>query len=79
MHFAQVYRFVGDIFDPAAPCHIEAHLQKLKDMDGITVKTVSVLQFQYCIISYFLPFSSMIICSTTYPLFCSHGQNENSD
>jgi hypothetical protein len=44
MHFAQVYRFIGDIFDPTTPCHIEAHLQKLKDMDGITVKTVSVLQ-----------------------------------
>jgi hypothetical protein len=45
MHFAQVYRFVGDIFDPDTPCHIEAHLQKLKHMDGITVKTVSVLQY----------------------------------
>jgi hypothetical protein len=45
MHFAQVYRFVGDIFDPATPCHIEAHLQKLNDMDGITVKTVSVFQY----------------------------------
>jgi hypothetical protein len=41
MHFAQVYRFIGDIFDPTTPCQIEAHLQKLKDMDGITVKTVS--------------------------------------
>ncbi|KAM0834603.1 hypothetical protein ACQ4PT_063473 [Festuca glaucescens] len=40
MHFAQVYRFIGDIFDPATPCQIEAHLQKLKDMDGITVKTI---------------------------------------
>ncbi|KAE8798149.1 Myb-like protein G [Hordeum vulgare] len=40
MHFAQVYRFIGDIFDPATPCRIEAHLQKLKDMDGITVKTI---------------------------------------
>ncbi|CAM0879599.1 unnamed protein product [Alopecurus aequalis] len=33
MHFAQ-------FFDPATPCSIEAHLQKLKDMDGITVKTI---------------------------------------
>ncbi|KAM0860711.1 hypothetical protein ACQ4PT_046378 [Festuca glaucescens] len=40
MHFAQVYRFIGDIFDPTTPCQIEAHLQKLKDMDGITVKTI---------------------------------------
>ncbi|XP_003565211.1 protein REVEILLE 6 [Brachypodium distachyon] len=40
MHFAQVYRFVGDVFDPATPCHIEAHLQRLKDMDAITVKTI---------------------------------------
>lgn len=40
MHFAQVYRFVGDVFDPATPCQIEAHLQRLKDMDAITVKTI---------------------------------------
>ncbi|XP_037417578.1 protein REVEILLE 4-like [Triticum dicoccoides] len=40
MHFTRVYRFIGDIFDPATPCRIEAHLQKLKDMDGITVKTI---------------------------------------
>uniref|UniRef100_A0ACD5VNB2 Uncharacterized protein n=1 Tax=Avena sativa TaxID=4498 RepID=A0ACD5VNB2_AVESA len=40
MHFARVYRFIGDIFDPTTPCQIEAHLQRLKDMDGITVKTI---------------------------------------
>ncbi|CAM0879593.1 unnamed protein product [Alopecurus aequalis] len=40
MHFAQVYRFIGDMFDPATPCPIEAHLHRLKDMDGITVKTI---------------------------------------
>ncbi|CAM0879601.1 unnamed protein product [Alopecurus aequalis] len=40
MHFAQVYRFIGDMFDPATPCPIEAHLQRLRDMDGITVKTI---------------------------------------
>ncbi|KAF8663059.1 hypothetical protein HU200_055653 [Digitaria exilis] len=39
-HFAQVYRFVGDIFDPKTPIPLEAHLQKLKDMDDITVKTI---------------------------------------
>nr|CAB3476207.1 unnamed protein product [Digitaria exilis] len=39
-HFAQVYRFVGDIFDPNTPIPLEAHLQKLKDMDDITVKTI---------------------------------------
>ncbi|KAF8704940.1 hypothetical protein HU200_031184 [Digitaria exilis] len=31
--------FVGDIFDPNTPIPLEAHLQKLKDMDDITVKT----------------------------------------
>ncbi|TKW13527.1 hypothetical protein SEVIR_5G107500v4 [Setaria viridis] len=40
LHFAQVYRFVGDVFDPNAPIPVEAHLQKLKDMDDITVKTI---------------------------------------
>ncbi|KAG8046044.1 hypothetical protein GUJ93_ZPchr0008g11811 [Zizania palustris] len=41
LHFAQVYRFIGDIFDPITPCPVEAHLQKLKNMDDATVKTVS--------------------------------------
>ncbi|CAO2204566.1 unnamed protein product [Urochloa humidicola] len=40
LHFAQVYRFVGDVFDPKTPIPVEAHLQKLKDMDDITVKTI---------------------------------------
>ncbi|GJN37427.1 hypothetical protein PR202_gb26380 [Eleusine coracana subsp. coracana] len=40
VHFAQVYRFIGDMFDPNTPCPVEAHLQKLKDMDDITVKTI---------------------------------------
>ncbi|KAJ1282515.1 hypothetical protein BS78_03G058600 [Paspalum vaginatum] len=39
-HFAQVYRFVGDVFDPATPIPVQAHLQRLKDMDEITVKTI---------------------------------------
>lgn len=42
MHFIPVYRFIRDIFDPATPCHVEAHLHKPKNMDGITVKTVMV-------------------------------------
>jgi hypothetical protein len=29
------------MFDPNAPCQVDSHLQKLKDMDNITVKTVS--------------------------------------
>ncbi|TVU21750.1 hypothetical protein EJB05_31407 [Eragrostis curvula] len=40
LHFAQVYRFIGDMFDPNTPCPVEAHLHKLKDMDDITVKTI---------------------------------------
>lgn len=41
LQFAQVYRFIGDIFDPDSPCPVETHLQKLKSMDDIIVKTVS--------------------------------------
>ncbi|KAJ1282518.1 hypothetical protein BS78_03G058700 [Paspalum vaginatum] len=40
VHFARVYRFVGDVFDPDRPIPVEAHLQRLKDMDEITVKTI---------------------------------------
>ncbi|KAL5222252.1 hypothetical protein ABZP36_026965 [Zizania latifolia] len=40
LHFAQVYRFIGDIFDPNTPCPVEAHLQKLKNMDDATVETI---------------------------------------
>uniref|UniRef100_J3KWK5 Uncharacterized protein n=1 Tax=Oryza brachyantha TaxID=4533 RepID=J3KWK5_ORYBR len=40
LRFAQVYRFIGDIFDPDTPCPVETHLQKLKNMDDITVKTI---------------------------------------
>ncbi|CAO2185736.1 unnamed protein product [Urochloa humidicola] len=40
LHFAQVYRFVGNVFDPNTPIPVEAHLQKLKEMDEITVKTI---------------------------------------
>jgi len=36
-----VYRFVGDMFDPNTPISVETHLQKLKELDDITVKTVS--------------------------------------
>uniref|UniRef100_A0A0E0BXC9 Uncharacterized protein n=1 Tax=Oryza meridionalis TaxID=40149 RepID=A0A0E0BXC9_9ORYZ len=43
MQFAQVYRFIGDIFDPDSPCPVETHLQKLKNMDDITVKTRRLL------------------------------------
>lgn len=38
--FAQVYRFVGDMFDPNTPIPVETHLQKLKELDDITVKTI---------------------------------------
>uniref|UniRef100_A0A0D9UWY5 Uncharacterized protein n=1 Tax=Leersia perrieri TaxID=77586 RepID=A0A0D9UWY5_9ORYZ len=43
LQFAQVYRFIGDIFDPDTPCTVENHLQKLKNMDDITVKTILVV------------------------------------
>ncbi|KAF0918225.1 hypothetical protein E2562_023313 [Oryza meyeriana var. granulata] len=59
LRFAQVYRFIGDIFDPDTPCPVETHLQKLKNMDDITVKTVStavltsLLHLLFTILSYF--------------------------
>jgi hypothetical protein len=34
--FAQVYSFLGSIFDPSS----SGHLQKLKEMDPIDVETV---------------------------------------
>jgi hypothetical protein len=34
--FAQVYRFIGSVFDPNAT----GHLQKLKTMDPLDVETV---------------------------------------
>lgn len=35
--FAQIYRFIGSVFDPNGT----DHLQKLKTMDPINVETVS--------------------------------------
>lgn len=37
--FAQVYNFIGSVFDP----NTTGHLQKLKEMDPIDVETVSLL------------------------------------
>ncbi|KAJ4834239.1 Protein REVEILLE 6 [Turnera subulata] len=37
--FAQVYNFIGSVFDP----HVTGHLQKLKQMDPIDVETVLLL------------------------------------
>lgn len=39
--FAQVYSFIGSVFDP----HASNHLQKLKKMDPIDVETVGILDF----------------------------------
>lgn len=41
--FAQVYRFLGSMFDPDIICPVEVHLEKLKEMDPITAKTVMIL------------------------------------
>nr|DAD47238.1 TPA_asm: hypothetical protein HUJ06_017175 [Nelumbo nucifera] len=37
--FAQVYSFIGSVFDPKT----SGHLQKLKEMDPIDVETVCLL------------------------------------
>uniref|UniRef100_A0A0V0I9A8 Putative ovule protein n=1 Tax=Solanum chacoense TaxID=4108 RepID=A0A0V0I9A8_SOLCH len=44
--FAQVYNFIGSVFDPA----VTGHLQKLKKMDRIDVETVYTL---FCAVSLF--------------------------
>ncbi|XP_072996185.1 protein REVEILLE 8-like isoform X2 [Typha latifolia] len=41
--FAQVYNFIGNMFDPDTICPVEVYLDKLKEMDPMTVKTVLIL------------------------------------
>ncbi|KAL5225966.1 hypothetical protein ABZP36_012605 [Zizania latifolia] len=38
--FAQVYRFVGDVFGSGAAWPVEAHLQKLRVMDPVVAETI---------------------------------------
>ena len=38
--FAEVYSFIGSVFDPTA----EGHVQKLKEMDPINFETVSLIK-----------------------------------
>ncbi|KAG8067272.1 hypothetical protein GUJ93_ZPchr0005g14857 [Zizania palustris] len=38
--FAQVYRFVGDVFGSGAPWAVEAHLQRLHGMDPAVAETI---------------------------------------
>ncbi|KAK4748437.1 hypothetical protein SAY87_015023 [Trapa incisa] len=42
--FAQVYRFIGSIFDPS----VSGHLQKLKQMDPINLETALLLMKNLC-------------------------------
>ncbi|KAF8017070.1 hypothetical protein BT93_H2323 [Corymbia citriodora subsp. variegata] len=42
--FAQVYRFIGSVFDPDA----SSHLQRLKQMDPINLETVLLLMKNLC-------------------------------
>nr|QDL88466.1 protein REVEILLE 8-like isoform X2 [Cymbidium ensifolium] len=41
--FAKVYRFIGTLIDPDINCTMGMYLQKLKEMDPITAKTISWL------------------------------------
>ncbi|XP_020081353.1 protein REVEILLE 8-like isoform X2 [Ananas comosus] len=41
--FARVYAFIGDMFDPEIACPVEVYVEKLKEMDPITAKTVLIL------------------------------------
>ncbi|KAL5223841.1 hypothetical protein ABZP36_010480 [Zizania latifolia] len=38
--FAQVYRFVGDVFGSGAPWPVEAHQQRLRSMDPVVAETI---------------------------------------
>jgi hypothetical protein len=40
LRFAEVFRFVGDVFGSAAPRPVEAHLQRLHVMDPVVAETV---------------------------------------
>jgi SHAQKYF class myb-like DNA-binding protein len=40
LRFAEVYRFVGDVFGSGAPRPVEAHLQRLHGMDPVVAETV---------------------------------------
>lgn len=42
--FAQVYSFIGSVFDP----NVTGHLQKLKKMDPIDIETVCSLSLTSC-------------------------------
>ncbi|KAK8953217.1 Transcription factor ASG4 [Platanthera guangdongensis] len=41
--FAKVYHFIGTLIDPDVTCTLGMYLQKLKEMDPITAKTVLIL------------------------------------
>lgn len=61
--FAQVYNFIGSVFDPDAG----DHMQKLKQMDPINLETVC--SFQYCV--WFLSSFRQFIYFTPFCLvFC---------
>ena len=40
LHFAQVYRFVGDVFGSGASGSVEAQLQRLLGADPVIVDTI---------------------------------------
>lgn len=48
--FAQVYRFIGSVFDPNAT----GHLQRLKEMDPINLETVCHIYFAVFYFLFFL-------------------------
>ena len=57
--FAEVYSFIGGIFDPDT----QGHVQKLKEMDPINFETVSSSFFQT---------SLELICKKLFEFFASH-------
>ena len=62
--FAQVYNFLGSIFDPET----SGHLQRLREMDPIDVETVCPsLSFLFIwIVCVFFFFAIVLLCSCQY-------------
>nr|CAD1840377.1 unnamed protein product [Ananas comosus var. bracteatus] len=42
--FARVYAFISVMFDPEIACPVEVYVEKLKEMDPITAKTLKCLE-----------------------------------
>ena len=60
--FAQVYNFIGSVFDPEA----SGHLQMLKKMDPIDVETVCSQSYTYHLIIFLFVFVLVLHLDHTF-------------